>query len=134
MGERNHSSIIMVATPKGVVVVRQSSKPPPIYPKLPGGISEPGETPVQTAVRKLRCETGISLGPEDLRCIFDEDRGHYRFYLFRADLDFVPELVERGTQGEEPAIMTAREILDGEFLPSQKRILGPHLRALLQRK
>ena len=132
MREKGHASVVMVTTPKGIVVVREPSKPPPIYWKLPGGASEPGETPIQTGVRELQGETGVSLNPKELRRIYDRDKGRYHFYLFRADLDFVPELVECGHEGEEPGIMTPQEILYGNnFLPPQLEILGPHLRLLV---
>lgn len=135
MGEKKgHASVVMVVTPKGIVVVREPTKPKPIYWKLPGGMSEEGETPLQTAVRELAGETGVRVSPEKFNQIYKRDKGRHDYYLFRVDLDFVPELARVGHEGEEPAIMTPQEILGGNnFLPPQLEIIRPHLRLMMQK-
>lgn len=131
------AAVILVITPQGIPVVREPGKPPPLYWKLPSGVAEPVDDPVETpeqcAWRELKGETGISLASvEKLRLFHTEDRGNHVRHFFRADLPVLPKLAERGDEGEEIAVMTPREILQRrrEFLPPHFRVIEGILKSL----
>ncbi len=64
--------------------------PKKAYWKLPAEHANPGETPIQTAVRGVRGEIGLHLRPESFTFIHEKlyrDRSHHQI-LFTADIPF----------------------------------------------
>ncbi len=118
-----HAVAILVVSPQGIPLVRDMQKPSPWFWKMPGGKSESGETPEQTAQRELREETGIDISLDDSNIIFEEDRGTHMFYLFVVSAD-IKGLKEKGDEGEEIKIFAKKDIL------SLKDILPPHAHIL----
>lgn len=73
----------------------------------PGGSMDPGETPLQTAVREVREETGLEIAPE--RFVYGSRTEHaydngtpfsmHWFYVRLVDSDPEPDMVEPHKQG-----------------------------------
>jgi len=65
----SEAAIVIVRDSRNRILFLRRSVTCPKYPLhwgLPGGYLDPGETPVQAAVRELREETGLHLGQSDL--------------------------------------------------------------------
>ena len=124
-----HAVAIMVVAPERIPLIRDPKKPAPVYWKIPGGRSEGEETAEEVALRELEEEIGISM--DELRLVYQENRGNHVFSLFRLDLPRLPQLKEHGDEGEEIKIFTPQEILlRGDFFPPHLKIAGPYLLAL----
>ena len=106
--KKGHAVAILVMTPHGIPVVRDPQFPGPILWKLPGGRSNPGENPREAAIRELFEETGISIPAGELRQMCEEDKGSHIFTIFRTELTYMPELKERGDEGEDVRVFSAR--------------------------
>lgn len=127
-----YATIVMVFTPKGLIAVRDSNKPAPIYWKLPGGKSHFGETAEQCAARELEEETGIAVKPEDLKMIFQQEKGKHVKVFFGITVDSIEGLKSAGNEGEEVKIFPVFDVLElikrGEFHPAHSRIVEKALR------
>ncbi|MBI1984867.1 MAG: NUDIX hydrolase [Candidatus Wildermuthbacteria bacterium] len=75
----------------GLVLVKESKEW-----KLPGGKQEQGETSEQCAIREVREETGIKLGPADLTLLeVSRQYGGYEVTYFIVRLEQFPSLKNR---------------------------------------
>ena len=114
---------VIVVTPQGIPLVWDPKKPSPIYWKFPGGQGDGLEIREDCAVRELEEETGISLSTGQLQLVAQEDRGDHTFFLFQADLLFLPGLKQQGDEGERIKVFKPRQILGmQDFLPGHHRI------------
>lgn len=124
---------VLIWTPIGVVVVRESPRDPetgrilpgPRYFKCPGGHEEPedGGDPRKTALRELEEETGIRLDIKELTYVAQEWRehpkGNHWFYFFVAVLKspradealFGGDLKTHGDHGEKVDTLYVEEFL-----------------------
>lgn len=98
--------------------------------KLPGGRSEDSETPEETASRELFEEAGLSIPPEDLKLVAEEDRDTHMFYLFMPEklLNHFNGLRERGIEGEVVDVFNF-DYMRGE-IKEDIPFLETHLRVL----
>lgn len=124
----NYAVAIIVSTPQGVVVVRDSKKPTPHFWKFPGGRNHPGETPPETAQRELQEETGLTLDLNSLTMVHQEARGDaehlHHFFCFKASLANTPTLPARGLSGEEVCYVPKEKIpAMPDFFPNHKPLL-----------
>ncbi len=116
----------------GYIFVMNPGRPDAKW-KFAGGHKEPGETPLETAMRENRGETGLRLPPEAYTELPDllEWRGNHWSILFLATvtLDQVRLVNEYdiGNEGEVVIYFTLAE-LEAEIL--RKTILSSHLRKL----
>jgi 8-oxo-dGTP pyrophosphatase MutT (NUDIX family) len=98
------------------------SKERPYYWKFPGGRSERGETPTQTARREVEEETGLVIS--DLELLANEPRHGHIAFLFAAKTESFETLKERGNDGEEIRLVHPRELVSmKQFLPQHKDLL-----------
>ena len=70
-------ALIVDAT--GKILVLERSNTHPLFPHcadLPGGIVEPGETPLEAARREIEEETGLSFAPSQLSVAFEHVLPH----------------------------------------------------------
>ena len=109
-------------------LVREPTKPAPLYWKCPGGKCEEGETPRQTAVREYFEETGLRIKEEWLILIatveINKYGKKYTLYYFKVILYSFAYLSERGNEGEEVGIFdtdTLRNLPD--LMPSHREQL-----------
>lgn len=115
---------VLIITPKGVPLVRDPKKPEPRYWKLPGGRSEIGEKPLETAIREAKEETGLDLDPMSMDLVYSEERENHDFYLFQSVAVSLNGFKDAGNEGEEVKLFTPDEIKTlPDFFPAHKEIL-----------
>ena len=113
-----HVVAVLVLSPEGVPLVYDEGKPRPVFWKLPGGKSEAGETPEETAIRELEEETGIRVSPGTLKVVSSRDKKTHMFYFFCGELTSLPSINKRGNEGERVAVFLVEEILSMvDFFP-----------------
>jgi 8-oxo-dGTP pyrophosphatase MutT (NUDIX family) len=118
----------------GYILVMNPDRPDAKW-KFAGGHKEPGETPLETAVRENKGETGLRLPPEaytELEALLEWRRNHWSvLFLAKVAIDQVRLLNEHdiGNEGEIVRYFTLAE-LDVEI--RHGTILGSHLRKLQQ--
>lgn len=81
-------SVVVMVDPSGRVLVLRRSYPPGDW-VLPGGNAESGESPVETAVREVREETGLAVVPERMTGVYyqaDHPAGEFIHFVFVAGL------------------------------------------------
>ena len=142
--ERSFSSIVLAILPKQdlVVLVYETTKPLPIFWKLPGGrvdYSADGNDPKKTAIRELEGETGLIASVDELILLCKENKGTHDRYLFVAIINVTdPELdsmlKETGDEGELVGQFGCLEITHmPEFFPDHLELLNrPDVRKKLQ--
>ncbi len=127
---RSYSSVIIpiLVSRKSIVLVYDSSKPPPILWKLPGGgvDSVDNNDPEKTAIRELCEETGLEITEDDqLTHILKENMGVYDRHLFLALIGSEePVLKKKGDEGESISTFSLSEFeMMDDFLPHHRKVL-----------
>lgn len=121
------SAVLVLGPGNKIPLIFEDWREEPFW-KIPAGRNEPGETPVDTALRELREETGLKLKPTDLVLLFSEERTFlqhtHTFYLFGAIIDSFAGLRARGLEGEHVALFDDKE-LDTmmDLLPAHRKLL-----------
>ncbi len=122
------SVAVLIITPEGVPLIKDPKKPTPNYWKLPGGRSKGEETAEQAAIREIEEETGILLKPENLKMIYENEKGNHTIMFFKAELPELPPLKKIGDEGEEIKVFTAEEITSlADFFPNHLNIVKDYL-------
>ncbi|MEX2144827.1 MAG: NUDIX hydrolase [Candidatus Spechtbacterales bacterium] len=135
---RDHAVSVFVIAKRAdgvweTVLVHDPRKGTPCLWKLPGGKREGKEEPVKTAVRELEEETGISLSPESLALIHEEDKITHVKYAYIAYIDEFPPLKKIGDEGEDVSIFEVRELWEmADMLYAHYLVVEPTLRSLLK--
>ena len=113
-GFRDYACKIIVLDPEGYVVfVRETEKRNRSNDwKLPGGRSETGEFPPETASRELEEETGIAMMPEDLKLAWTDHREGHAVYVFVVKVSHFSHLKSEGDEGEEVGVFDFGSIAD----------------------
>ena len=82
---------LTLVDPRGHVLMQERDEHAPVWPDtwcFPGGGLEPGEAPLDGAVRELAEETGIELSPADLTDLgefeVESPHGHFRYHVYVA--------------------------------------------------
>ena len=129
---RDHAVSVFIISPQGVPLVNDPRKSSSLW-KCPGGKGEGNESPVDTAVREIREETGISLDPLSLTQIYRADKGTHDKYAFVVYLDELPPLKKVGDEGEMVAVWQLDEMYEAvDILPSHYfEFIEPVLRSVL---
>ncbi len=110
------ASVVFVWGPAGMVPLVDVGRlrSGPVW-KFPGGCAQDGESPLETAKRKLAAETGLIL---DRAKVF----GHVRkrrihvLHFFYTVVESFADLKHRGDGGEEVILCSAEELLDPDIL------------------
>lgn len=115
------SAGVVLVDPQGRVLLQlRDDRPDILFPNhwcITGGAAEPGETPVEAALREIREETGLDLAPDDLRPFRvytwprDASGRDYALHIFLAAVDPRPEDL-RPTEGQAVRFFHPSE-LDG---------------------
>lgn len=120
----------------GHVLVLDTGKPLPRFPKMPGGKKRPGHTPRITALDETEEEAGLRVSPFALLYINSEWRQKSHFphwsclYLAHIEEADVPWMNDGhpGNEGEIPSYWTNKQF---EQLRRQKGFFPPHESRLL---
>lgn len=128
--ESNHSAVVLVVGPReDVLLVIEHTKPLPHYWKCPGGEGEGAETPLQTALREVKEETGIPLDPANVVQIGEPvmlgEREHHKYH-FLARVSSWKGLLERGDEGEEVREWQLSMLGRLNILPPQWKFWSAH--------
>ncbi|HXF51552.1 MAG TPA: NUDIX domain-containing protein [Dehalococcoidia bacterium] len=123
MSRTHMSAGVLLLDPQGRVLLQlRDDRPDIMFPNhwgLIGGAAEPGETPVETALREVREETGLTLAPEALRPFrvytwpADDSGRDYALHMFVAVIDPRPDEL-RPSEGQEVRFFDPSEV---EALP-----------------
>jgi 8-oxo-dGTP pyrophosphatase MutT (NUDIX family) len=124
---KTHGALVAIWHGGEVLLVKNSYVP---YYSLPGGYVRPSETGVEAALRELHEETGMRLGPADLKLVLDEKhdwegkREHIE--IFEVDAAQRPTITVDG-----------REVVSAQFYPPRAALelhLFPPLRKVIERR
>ncbi len=110
---RGAVTIAILTTNKKVVLVRDPSKPRPLYWKFCVGGIDPGETPVEVALREMDEEIGLTwVQPDQLVLLGKENRGDHGMYFFGTIIDTlgIPYLPKKGRTGEDVGVFDLAEL------------------------
>jgi len=115
--EQDVAAVVLILTPHGIPLVRDPTKPAPLFWKLPGGHGESGEDARACAIREVKEETGLVIKTlEELEVI---EKSDHTLTVFKTHLASLTELLERGNDGEEVRVFTPSEIARmQDFLPN----------------
>jgi len=105
-------------------MIMNPKKGPELYWKFPGGRSEEGETPEETAIREVYEETGLIIKIDQIALLFKKDRNNHTFYFFIARTYSLSTLLKQGETGEYVRLFNEEEILSRQkFFPSHRKLL-----------
>lgn len=120
----SYAVAVLVVTPTGIPLVRDPTKPKPLYWKLPGGRSEGNESAKEAAKREIKEEIGVKLRDEELERVYSEVRGNHEFVLFQVTILHATRFSSAGNEGEEISLVLP---IDLEKL---KDLFPPHREVL----
>jgi ADP-ribose pyrophosphatase YjhB (NUDIX family) len=116
---KTHAVAVLIATPTGIPLVRDSTKPKPVYWKAPGGRGSAAETAEQTAIREVKEEIGLTLLEKDLELVDEKERPDHTLTFFIARLPTLPFLNSSGEAGEEVRVFLPTDIISmANFFPN----------------
>ena len=122
---------MLIVSPQGIPLVRDPSKPSPLFWKLPGGHGEAGEDARMCAIREIKEETGIDLNGAELTELEVMDRGTHTLTIFRVDLPSLSGISQRGNEGEEVRVFSPPEIFFMKnFMPNHFVVIRQILQEL----
>lgn len=133
MDAKDAAVVVFVETPLGILLVKDPTKLPPLYWKLPGGKADLkevdgkfvcDETPAEIARREVSEETGICAPPENFTILIAEDRGDHQLYLLNLKVKSLEGLKSRGDEGEAVRILSLEKLRNlPDFMPSHRRLM-----------
>ena len=124
---RPFATAVLIIAPEGIPLMRELSKPSPIFWKLTGGHGEPRETASHCAARETWEEMGLHIDATALELICSVDKGDHDQLFFQVTLPSLAGLekqrIDRGdpTNVIETAIFSPQGIID-----AQREILTTH--------
>lgn len=125
------AAVVLIVSPQGIPLVRDPSKPSPVFWKLPGGHGEAGEDARMCAVREIREETGILLDGAELIELDVMDRGTHTLTFFQANIPSLSGIIQQGNEGEEVRVFSPSEIfLMENFMPNHFTVIRHILQGL----
>ena len=130
--ETGVAAVVLIVAPQGIPLVRDPSKPRPLFWKLPGGHGEEGEDAHMCAVREIEEETGIVLNGAQIKKIDAIKRSTHTLTAFLANIPSLSGLRRRGNEGEEVKVFTPQEILSmKDFMPNHYSVVSQILMNLV---
>lgn len=129
---------VTLVDPRGRVLMQERDEHAPVWPEMwcfPGGGREPGEEPVDAAVRELAEETGVVVAPEDLTDLglfelVTDDRGTFHFHAFVARTTLNDRDVECH-EGRQMLFVDADRLPAVELVRSTA-LVAPHLQEWIE--
>jgi ADP-ribose pyrophosphatase YjhB (NUDIX family) len=115
---RYATAVVIEGPGKKIPLVLNPNKPLPHFWKFPGGRSERGEIPEETAIREIAEETGLTLNR--VAELATMDRGDHMLHLFGAKIPSFDGLAQTGIDGEQVALFSYEEII------AMVDFFGPH--------
>lgn len=119
LDKRSASSAVWLETTDHQLLIIKS--PYKQHWSIPGGIVDSGEEPIDTAMREVQEEVGISINlePKDFRMVVSRRSDRYGMshqYVFWAQIDQMglSNIVLQREEVEAYALVTAEEVLAGE--------------------
>lgn len=112
------TAVVIEGPGKKIPLILNPGKPLPHFWKFPGGRSEEGETPEETAIREVAEETGLTL--ERVVGFEAMNRGDHMLHFFGAKVPSFEGLAKTGRDGERVALFTYEEIIE------MVDFFGPH--------
>jgi len=114
---------VFIEAPEGIPLVKDPYKPNPWW-KFAGGRSETGEEAKEAACREIYEELGLHLKEKDLKLLYEEKRENHSFVLYKANLESLVGMREKGIDDEEIKVFSFEQIKSmPDFMPNHKRIL-----------
>ena len=122
-----YSVAVFVRTRISAALVQDPEQNLPLYWKPPGGHGNPGETPLQAAVRETREETGLDISRNVLRYVGYEIRAwprRHTYHLYEAHLQNLRGIKPKGGSGETVRIYPLNRLRTmPDLLPTAKKSL-----------
>jgi len=113
------AAVVLIVTPLGIPLVRDPSKPSPIFWKLPGGHGEAGEDARMCAIREAKEETGLDLSDSELKEIDVMFKDSHTLTIFQTEIASLNGLQKQGNEGEEVRVFSPSEVLFmDDFMPN----------------
>ena len=129
MDNSKYAVAVLIKSPKGIPLVWDPKKGNP-YWKLPGGRGDKDESPVATAIREIKEETGLIIKEKDLQLLHKEDRGNHFFVLFKTKLSSLGGLKAIGNGMEQVKIFPIQQIKTLKNFFSNHRKILEHLQEI----
>lgn len=136
-----HASVFILGPDDTTVLIRETTKQPPLW-KFPGGARKltkdflqprRDERPEETAVRETMEETGLSIDPNKLVLVANEDMGTYTKYYFMTKIRSWNKLRALSDEYEETHIFKIRTLQHlGGFHRRYRDCFFQHVKPKLQ--
>jgi len=126
--ERDHAVAVLVVSSDGIPLVRDHQKRGTVYWKVPGGRNKAGESAIDTAIREVKEEIGVSLTEEDLVLIGKRDLGSHILSFYVSTVDSLTGIKARGEKGEEVKVFLPRDVLAlQDFFRNHRNVFSRYL-------
>jgi ADP-ribose pyrophosphatase YjhB (NUDIX family) len=126
--KKEHAVAVLVVSTAGIPLVKDPQKGPTLYWKAPGGRSRGDESAIDTAIREVDEEIGVTLTENDLDLICTKDLPSHIVFFYVGKVDSLTGLKARGEKGEIVRVFSLHEVLAlKDFLRNHKDVFLKYL-------
>jgi ADP-ribose pyrophosphatase YjhB (NUDIX family) len=126
--KKEHAVAVLVVSPTGIPLVKDPQKGPTLYWKAPGGRSRGDESAIDTAIREVDEEIGVTLAEKNLVLICTKDLPSHVVFFYVGKVDSLTGIKARGEKGEEVRVFSAHEVLAlKDFLRNHRNVFSEYL-------